>query len=146
LALVLTTSAVGGAQTTSARRQLDQAAAIEDPNERIVALKEFISKNTNEQLLSTAQEQVVLGWAQVGELQLGANNITAATGSFRTALGELPEQISDQFFRDTVARIPFVMSARGYRAEAIELARLLEGKLSRGAAQTGRAWRVLHQS
>jgi tetratricopeptide (TPR) repeat protein len=137
VALILLSSGIGGAQTPSARRQLDEAAAIEDPNERIAALKEFIGKNSNQQLLTTAQEQVVLGWAQVGERQLGANNISAASAAFRTAVAELPDQISDEFFKDTVARMPFVMSARGYRPEAIELARSLESRLARDPLRLG---------
>jgi tetratricopeptide (TPR) repeat protein len=137
VALVLFSSAVVSAQTPSARRQLDDAAAIEEPNERIAALKEFISRTPGQQLLTAAREQLVLAWAQVGERHLGANNISAASEAFRSAVAELPDQISDKFFQDTVARMPFVMSARGYRTEAIDLAKLLEPRLTREPLRLG---------
>ena len=57
---------------------------------------------------------------QLGETQLGENNIEKASANFRKALASLPEKIGDQFFAETVIRIPLAVSVRGYRNEAIE--------------------------
>ncbi|MEP7270778.1 MAG: hypothetical protein ABI882_04710 [Acidobacteriota bacterium] len=122
---------------TPSRRQFDQAVAIEDPVERVAALKEFLKENPEEELSATAREQVVLSWAQLAERQLAANNIGEAVQTFRRALSDLPAQMTDRFYEETVARIPFVISARGYRPEAIEVARLLEARFAKEPLRLG---------
>ena len=96
------------------RSQLDKAVAIEDPTERIAALKELIKENPAGDVGATAREEIVLSWAQLAARHLADNNIERALDAFRSAIDELPETVTDKFFQDTVGRIPFAISARGY--------------------------------
>jgi len=77
------------------------------------------------------REAVVASWAQLGEAQLNNNNIEKAIGDFRKALTALPETVTDKFFQETVIRIPLAVSVRGYRNEAVGLARQLESRFAK---------------
>lgn len=114
---------------------LERVLAIGDPVARIAELKRFIDgKVTAEQSLR-AREAMVASWAESGEKELRDNNIERAVARFRQAIGELPATVSDQFFIDTVVRIPQATSMRGYRVESVGLARLLEDRFSGEAAR-----------
>jgi len=119
------------------RSQLDKAVAIEDPTERIAALKELIKENPAGDVGATAREEIVLSWAQLAARQLADNNIERALEAFRSAIDELPETVTDKFFQDTVGRIPFAISARGYRAEAIAIAHRLEARFAKEPLRLG---------
>ena len=77
-----------------------------------------------------ASEEVVRDLAQQAEAQLAANNIESALTLFRRAAAALPERVGDGFFGETVARMPFAISVRGYRAEAITFARELDARFA----------------
>lgn len=117
---------------------LEAALAIEDPEARLGALRPFLSAGVSPAVSQTAREATVASWAQLAEKSLAANRIELATRDFQRAIESLPATISDQFFADTVIRIPQATSMRGYRLEGIELARRLEkrfaGEASRLAA------------
>ncbi|MEO6725183.1 MAG: hypothetical protein ABIP14_07765 [Blastocatellia bacterium] len=110
---------------------VEVALAIEDPADRINALQQILKTRPAIEQADAAREAIVASWAQLGEVQLGDNNIEKANANFRKALSSLPEKVSDQFFAETVIRIPLAVSVRGYRGEAIELARLLETRFAR---------------
>jgi tetratricopeptide (TPR) repeat protein len=109
---------------------LESALAIEDPTARIAALRRFTGAGGGAEQSQTAREAMVASWAQLAEKQLNDNRIERATSDFRQAIAALPRTINDRFFIDTVIRIPQATSMRGYRAEAIELARLLEKRFA----------------
>ena len=54
----------------------------------------------------------------------------AARSTFRRAIARLPDRVTDRFFEEVVIRIPFALSARGYRNEAVEMARELERRFA----------------
>ena len=114
---------------------LEAALALEDPSERIAALKKFIKTNIIPEQSRTALEAIVAGWAQLGETRLGENEIEKAVADFRSAISAIPETVTDRFFETTIVRIPQVVSLRGYRNEAIELARTLEKRYKGEAAR-----------
>lgn len=105
---------------------VEAALAIEDPAARIAALRQILKTRPATEQADAAREAIVASWAQLGEAQLNENNIEKAAANFRQAVASLPEKITDKFFAETVIRIPLAVSVRGYRNEAIELARLLE--------------------
>ncbi|MDQ3009592.1 MAG: hypothetical protein M3X11_02660 [Acidobacteriota bacterium] len=107
------------------------ALAIEEPADRINALQQILKTRPAIEQADAAREAIVASWAQLGEAQLGDNNIEKANTNFRKAISSLPEKISDQFFAETVIRIPLAVSVRGYRGEAIGLARLLETRFAK---------------
>lgn len=110
---------------------IEHALAIEDPEARIAALQKFLKTNNLPEQARTAREAIVASWAQLAEKQLSQNNIEKAVADFRRAIAGLPPTVSDRFFVDTVIRIPQATSMRGYRPEAVELARLLEKRYSK---------------
>ncbi len=110
---------------------VEAALTIEDPADRINTLQQILKARPAIEQADAAREAIVASWAQLGEAQLGENNIEKASANFRKALASLPEKISDQFFAETVIRIPLAVSVRGYRGEAIDLARLLETRFAK---------------
>lgn len=122
---------------SAARSQLDAAIAVVDPTERIAALEGFIAKNSDGELNLTAREEIVRSRAELAELQLKENNIGSAMALLRQAVAELPERVSDRFFERAVAQMPVAVSARGYRTEAIALARLIEERFAKEPMRLG---------
>jgi tetratricopeptide (TPR) repeat protein len=112
---------------------LDSALATEDPNARIAALQKFLKTISTPEQTQAAREAIVASWAQLADVQLGENNIEKAVENFRRASAALPEKITDRFFEETVIRIPLAVSVRGYRNEAIGLARQLEKRFEKEA-------------
>lgn len=111
----------------------DEAIAIEDPAARITALQQFLKTRPASEQAEAAREAVVASWAQLGEVELGENSIEKAVANFRKALASLPEKVTDKFFQETVIRIPLAVSVRGYRSEAVGLARQLETRFAKDA-------------
>jgi tetratricopeptide (TPR) repeat protein len=110
---------------------LDSVISIEDPNVRIDELQRLMKPSLAPEQMLKAQEAIAASWAQLGEIQLGSNNIEKAVAHFQKALAVLPAEITDLFFKATVVRIPQAVSARGYRQEAIGLARQLEKRFAK---------------
>jgi len=119
------------AQPTPSPGSIESALAIEDPAVRIAALQKFIENGGASEQSQRAREAIVISRAQLAEAALGDTNLERAMENFRRAIAELPELVTDRFFEETAGRIPFALSARGYRNEAIELARQLEKRFSK---------------
>src|SRR5262249_49094764 len=85
-----------------------------------------------------AREALVASYAQLGEAQLGENNIERAVEEFGRAIADLPEKVTDRFFEEAIIRIPLAVSIRGYRNEATELARLLEKRFAKESPRLAR--------
>ncbi len=103
--------------------------AIEDPVSRVAALRALISGAKPSEMVE-AREGLAASLAQVAEKNLAANDIEKAAAGFRAAIAEFPMKLSDRFFMTTAIRIPQATSMRGYRSEAIDLARLLESRVA----------------
>jgi tetratricopeptide (TPR) repeat protein len=115
----------------------EAALAIEDPAARIEALQQFLQSNNAPEQSRAAREAIVRSYAQLAEVQLRENNIERAVAGFRKAIDALPESINDRFFIDTVLRMPQTVSLRGYRIEAIDLARRLERRFAEEPRRLG---------
>ena len=118
-----------------AAQTYEEVIAIEDPAARITALQQFLKARPAAEQAEAAREAIVASWAQLGEVELGENSIEKAVANFRKALGALPEKVTDKFFQETVIRIPLAVSVRGYRNEAVLLARQLETRFAKDAAR-----------
>jgi tetratricopeptide (TPR) repeat protein len=115
-------------------KTLDAIVAMDDANARITALQQFIKTNPNQ---VTAREALVASYAQLGENQLGENNVEKAVGAFQRAIKALPKSVSNEFFSQTVSMIPAAISVRGYRAEAVSIAQLLETRFANEPTRLG---------
>ncbi len=116
---------------------LDAIVAMEDANTRITALQQFLKTNANNDKTVTAREALVASYGQVAENHLNDNNIEKAVDAFQRAFKALPKQVSEKFFKETVALIPLAVAARGYLPEAIGLAKLLEIRFANDAERLG---------
>ena len=119
------------AQPTNASGSIESSLSIEDPAARISALQKFLDTGASPEISQRAREAIVTSRAQLAETALGENNLERAMENFRRAIVELPDLVTDRFYDEIVNRIPFALSARGYRNESIELARLLENRFSK---------------
>ncbi|MCI0663636.1 MAG: tetratricopeptide repeat protein [Acidobacteria bacterium] len=129
LICLLPAPAPGQGQTVTG--SLESVISMEDPAARIDALQKMIKTTLAPEEMFRAREAIAASWAQMGEIQLGKNNIEKAVAHFQKALALLPEELTDRFFSATVIRIPQAISARGYRQEAISLARQLEKRFAK---------------
>jgi len=114
-----------------AQGSIESALAIEDPADRIAALQKFLKADNISEQAQTAREAIVTSWAQLADGALGENSVERAMENFRRAIAGLPERVTDRFFQETVSRIPFALSLRGYRNEAVEIARQLEKRFAK---------------
>src|SRR6185503_20548051 len=114
-------------------RSFDSILAIEEPNVRLTALQQFLRAKPNGEKGLVAREAVVASYAQLGETQLGENNIEKALDAFQHGLRALPKQVSDRFFEEIVIKIPMAVSTRGYRTEAVTLGKILETRFANEA-------------
>ncbi len=137
---VCVTTGTAGAQRTRRApppRGIDDLLAIPDVEERIKALETFLKESPEGTRAIEAREALVRSWAELGTRELAENRIGPAVGYFQKAVSELPEELSDKLFDETVARIPFVISGRGYRAEAVTFARDLEPRFAKEPMRLG---------
>jgi tetratricopeptide (TPR) repeat protein len=104
--------------------------AIEDPSARVAALRKFLETSNASEQTQAAREAIVVRRAQMAESYLARGDVERGMENFRRAITGMPERVADRFFEETVIRIPFALSARGYRNEAIELARELERRFA----------------
>lgn len=112
--------------SSDVRSAYDAAMAVSEPADRIVALQRFIQNYPSSELVDNAREDAARGLAALGEVQLTERNIERALDYFKQSVAISPGKMSDKFFDETASRIPLVISLRGYRAEAVGLAREME--------------------
>lgn len=103
------------------------------PAERIEKLKAFIAAHPNSTLKSRAQELIVSARAAWGDEKLRAGDTPGGLEQFRLAVADAPEGMSDKLYIEVISRIPFNLFLLGHRAGAIEIARLIEGKVKADA-------------
>jgi len=137
LLFLCSSSFAQGRSPSVERQQFESALAVEEPSARVTSLQSFLAAHPNSNYALKAKEELVKSWAQLADDQLAGKNLDQALLSFREALAALPKQVSDRFFEETVARIPLAVSVRGYRDEALALARELETRFSAEAKRLG---------
>lgn len=120
-----------------ARAAYDAAMAVAEPTERISALQRFIQSYPQAEQATAAREEVVRGFAALGEVKLGAQDAERALAYFKQAIAAFPPQMDDKFFDETASRIPLAVSVRGYRAEAVTLAREMDARFAKDAHKLG---------
>ncbi len=126
VAILLCLLAVTAVAQEQSPGSIEAILTIEDPTERIAALRKFLKTNNLPDQARTAKEALVASWAQIADSLLNNSELEKAMEAFDESIASLPEEISDTFFNDTVIRIPLALSLRGYRAQAVRLARELE--------------------
>ena len=112
---------------------LEAALATTDPAARIEALQNFLKAQPEAAQAEAARAELTRTFAYLGETNLAEKNIDAAIQSFKRAVTAFPQKMDDKFFDEVVIKIPLAVSVRGYRTEAILLAREIEARLASDA-------------
>jgi tetratricopeptide (TPR) repeat protein len=100
------------------------------PSERIEKLKAILaSPETSATAKVRASELIVSAHAARGDELLKAGDAQGGAEQFRLAITEAPDKISDKLFAGVISQLPFNLFARGERAAAVEVARLIEEKV-----------------
>jgi tetratricopeptide (TPR) repeat protein len=113
----------------------EAASAIENPAEKLAALKKFVEEYPESSHLDAAREAIVSTALSLGDERLLAGDAAAAVGLYKTAINSTPQPIPDALFNDTLSKIPNSLYWRGYRAEGLEVARALEPRVDKNAGQ-----------
>ncbi len=121
------------AYAQDAQPTLEAALAVTEPATRIEALQKFLQAQPDAPQANTARAEITRGYAYLGEMQLAEKNVDGAIQRFKQAIAAFPKQVDDKFFNEVAARIPVAVSVRGYRTEAILLAREMEARFGADA-------------
>ncbi len=109
---------------------LEAALATTEPAGRIEALQKFLQTAPDTVQAETARAELTRSFAYLGETDLAAKNIEAALQNFKQAVAAFPQKTDDKFFDEVAIKIPLAVSVRGYRTEAILLAREIEARFA----------------
>lgn len=116
------------------KQELERALQIEDPTQRVIALNKFLenfpeSKQKDlvaKSLLETSIELLKRKIPEVGQADIA---------DIKKAITLLSEPIDDEFFLKTLVKLPGLLFFNGYRSNAIEIAKLVEGKIKNNPSQ-----------
>jgi Tfp pilus assembly protein PilF len=114
--------------------EYEKAAAIENPAEKIEALKSFLANFPDGAKKDSAREALILASAKLGNSKLESGETAGAGELLLSAAEMLPTPVPDAFFAE-MARSPAALYWRGDRAEAVKLAELLESRAERDPKQ-----------
>ncbi len=115
--------------------QFAEAQKIADISEKINALRKFKADFPNSELIVRAAELIVSAYARLGDEKLKNNETEEGVNFFKQAVKESPEVVSDQLFVKVISQFPINLFYRGQQSEALEIARLIEPKISGSAKQ-----------
>ncbi|HEY8460508.1 MAG TPA: tetratricopeptide repeat protein [Blastocatellia bacterium] len=113
-----------------AMRLAAEVLAIEDPSARDAILRKLLETGPASERIQAAREAVVERRARLGESALAEGDVGRGMENFRRAVAAAPERDAGRFFEDVLIRIPFALSMRGYRNEAVEMAREIERRVA----------------
>ena len=117
------------------KKEFETASAIENPAQRIAALKKFVNAFPESTLLDQARELLSSTAYASGEERFAAGDIPAAIDLYKLAVSSAPTPIPATLFNDSLSKIPNVLYWRGDRAEAIDIAKTLESRIGSDSDQ-----------
>ncbi|MEJ7623632.1 MAG: hypothetical protein WKF34_06535 [Pyrinomonadaceae bacterium] len=113
-----------------------KAAAIADATGRLKALKKFAAAfPASEKKIETLTAIATIE-ATLGNGKMAAGDLAGAATHFLAAAQSAPQPLPDALFNETLSKIPVNLFFRGARAEAYEIAKMLEEKSSTSVSQT----------
>jgi tetratricopeptide (TPR) repeat protein len=117
------------------KEEFEKARAQTNATDRIKALKKFVANFPNSAEKIHALELMVVARAQAADEKLRAGDAAVGTELFKLAVKEAPTPLSDKLFADIILQIPNNLFFRGQRDAAVEIARMIEGKIGENAKQ-----------
>ncbi len=119
----------------SEKEELERALLAENPSEKIEFLKKFLEKFPNAANKNTVLEALAIARIGLAEEKLKNGAIEESIQDFKTAISELPANITDEFFTRNLLKIPNLLFFSGQQAAGVEIAELIEEKIAGNAKQ-----------
>lgn len=113
----------------------EKARALANLDEKITALQKFAEDYPKSNDRVTALEIVVSTRAQLGDEKLRAGENEAGLKFFKDAVTDAPVPMSEKLFADVVLQFPTNLLALNQPAGAVEVAKMIEEKVSDNAKQ-----------
>jgi FOG: TPR repeat len=117
------------ANTLDDKKEFEKASSIEDPAEKIAALKKFVASFPGSALLNQASELLSSTAYSSADVRFMAGDITAAIEFYKLAASSAPTPVPAALFDDSLSKIPNALYWKGSRAEAIDIAKTLETRV-----------------
>ncbi len=117
------------------KEAFEKAIALEDPFERIDALKAFIGEYGDSGLRTRAMESLASARAAAADTKLRSKDPVAAVDLFKLSVKEAPDPISDDLFSRVLVNIPINLFLLDQRDAAFEIANMLEARSSGNSKQ-----------
>jgi tetratricopeptide (TPR) repeat protein len=115
--------------------QFEAAQKVLDTEERISELRKFKTQFPNSESNVRASELIVSAYAQLGDENLKKNKAEDGINFFKKAVKESPQPVSDALFVKVLAQLPTNLFYSGEPTAALEIAQLIESKISGSAKQ-----------
>lgn len=113
----------------------EKASGVVGDLDRVSALRKFVATFSKSLRLAEAATLIATAEASLGNERLAAGDVDGATVYFKAAANDAAAPIPEQLFNDTLMKFPANLYFRGARTEALEIAKLLEGKATENAGQ-----------
>lgn len=113
----------------------DRLNEIADTEEKLVAARAFVEKYPRSKRVEETREMIAATEFRLADAAMKNGEIAVATGRSKAAISDLPEKVSDEFFTANLARLPLNLFFAGGQAESIEIAKLIEQRVSSDAAR-----------
>jgi hypothetical protein len=105
---------------------LEKALAIEDPDQKINALKEFLTDFPKSDLRTRAKESLTAARVAFGDANFEAGDPEYGLKLIRAAMREAPVPYPEKLFVEIISKVPSALYLHGERAAAIEAAAAIE--------------------
>jgi len=113
----------------------EAAASATSLDDRFAALQNFIDDYPGSSRVGEARDMIAIAAAAAGDEKLAAGSLAEAITLYRIALESLADRpLPEKLTADSLVKSPNSLFWRGYRDEALQIARLLEPKVEKNAA------------
>src|SRR5690606_12571913 len=117
------------------KKALDAAVNAPLNADKAALLEKFVAERPESEYLQSARESLVVARAAYAEELLRSGKSDESFALFAKAVTEAPEPIPDKLFDGAIARFPAVLYWSGQRRPAVDLAEVIEKKVSGNATQ-----------
>lgn len=123
------------AKAVDDKKEFDAASTIEDPAQKIAALKKFIAKFSESALSGQAHQLLSATYYAVADQKFAAGDTAGAIENYKLAVNSAPTPVPSDLFNDSLSKIPNALYWRGERPSAIDIAKALESQVGANADQ-----------
>ena len=119
----------------SEKEQFEMASAHELAVDRVAALEKFLADFPTSESRPAAADLMTSSRVLIAEEKLISGDTAGAVALFKRIVEEAPQPIPKDLFNESIAKIPSTLLRRGLRAEAVELASIIEARVENETPQ-----------